>query len=449
MLPAILGDLCQQRAEGVLYLEQNDGSRRIHLASGIITFLQSDVAGEQFGNYLLRQGILDYGSLTQLLANEERFRLGDKVVQWGLMTVAERDLHLRSLQEQVMIHALEHPIIQMDWRPGKIERQLCDDLRFEVDHRQFIWATFLEAHNGEAICDLLYQERDWRWAAQADLLSAVSDLPLTPQLAYAISFLGREPIGFETFLSLSGLEEDLAANLLLSLWVIGGIRLVQGRVESLVQPEPEPEPAPPLQAQPVSIPLAPIPPPPLELTPPIELDSRPELEEPEAETLHGVPGIPSMPALEAPSPEENPAVKARKLCLRAKNLLGQDRTVEAIRLLEQSVKLDPDSDQAYEPWLLLGKHRMVNPAWSSRAIEALQSASRLKPRQVEPWTLMGEVYHRKGFTANAKACFRKAVALDPTVPVPDDLQLADDPAPQEESSGGGLFSRFRSILGKD
>ena len=119
--------------------------------------------------------------------------------------------------------------------------------------------------------------------------------------------------------------------------------------------------------------------------------------------------------------------------------------MEAIRLLEESVRLDPDTEHAYEPWLLLGKHRLINPAWSTRAIEALQVASRLKPRAAEPWALMGEVYHRKGFKANAKACYQKALELDPSVPVPPEINLKEEDIDPSES--GGLFNRFKAMLG--
>ncbi|HWQ10351.1 MAG TPA: DUF4388 domain-containing protein, partial [Holophaga sp.] len=200
ILPAILGTLRQERAEGLLTLEQNDGTRRIHWSAGDIIYLQSDVAGEQFGNYLLRQGILDFPALSELLANEERFRLGEKVIQWGLMSVEERDAHLRALQEQVMVHALEHPVVGMEWKAGLPQNQLSEDLRFTLDSRRFLWTAFHEARNLDDLCDLLYAERSWHWIAPPDLLSLLSDLPLTPQMAYALSFLGPEPIGFETFL---------------------------------------------------------------------------------------------------------------------------------------------------------------------------------------------------------------------------------------------------------
>ena len=451
ILPAIMGALCQQRADGTLVLEQNDGCRRFYWADGNIVYLQSDVAGEQFGNYLLRQGILDYASLNELLANEERFRLGEKVIQWGLMTIEERDLHLGSLQEQVMIHALEHPIVHMEWKPGGVQQQLSDDLRFRVNHRHFVWSTFREAHNEDDLCDLLFLEKEWRWEAHGDLLESMSDLPLTPQTAYALSFLGREPVGFETFLSLSNLPEGLAARLLVTLWALGAISLSQGPLP-LVDPALEPEPipleaiTPPVMSSTLLPSSTPAALPPLDFKPragegtPIELDdSAPEVAFPTYAE------IPSIPLQEAEPTTESPLLRARKLFAKARSLLVQDRTAEAIRFLEQSVKLDPESDQAYEPWLLLGKHRLVNPAWSTRAIEALQAASRLQPKAAEPWALMGEVYHRKGFKANAKACFKKALELDPSVPIPADVNPKE---PDEEvSESAGLFGRFRAMLG--
>jgi tetratricopeptide (TPR) repeat protein len=146
--------------------------------------------------------------------------------------------------------------------------------------------------------------------------------------------------------------------------------------------------------------------------------------------------------------QESSAVKARKFLVKAKNLLIQDRTAEAIRMLELSLQLDPESDQAYEPWLLLGKHRLSNPAWSTRAIEALQAASKLRPKAAEPWALMGEIYHRKSFKANARACFKKALELDPSVPVPPDVNLKEEDVDPEERQHSGLLNRFKAFLGR-
>ena len=146
--------------------------------------------------------------------------------------------------------------------------------------------------------------------------------------------------------------------------------------------------------------------------------------------------------------QESSAVRARKYLLKAKTLLVQDRAAEAIRLLEQSVQLDPESEGAYEPWLLLGKHRLSNPAWSTRAIEALQAASRLRPKAAEPWALMGEIYHRKSFKANALACFKKALELDPSVPIPSDVNLKEEDVEPEEGNRSGLLTRFKTFMGR-
>jgi tetratricopeptide (TPR) repeat protein len=455
-----MGALRQEQAEGMLALEQNDGIRRIHWSSGDIIFVQSDVAGEQFGNYLLRQGVLDFPALSELLANEEHFRLGEKVVQWGLMSLQERDAHLCSLQEQIMVHALEHPIIEMEWHEGTQRSQLSEDLHLKFEHRRFVWTTFHEAHNLRDLCDLLYAENAWRWVAPSDVLNLLGDLPLNPRVAYALSFWGPEPIGYETFLSLTGMDEGDGARLLAALWALGGIVLSQGAVPSPRKVLPPPS-APPIPPVPCDTPLPPVPtvavdpvPPPTPVPP-----ASPELAPPEpleflpANAPRIEPGVPIVPEMIQPEsdPEnvqESPQIRARKYFLKARTLLLQERMAEAIRMLEQSVKLDPDTEHAYEPWLLLGKHRASNPAWSTRAIEALQTASKLRPRAAEPWSLMGEIYHRKNFKANARACFRRALELDPSIPIPPDVDLREEEPDTEERDRSGLLNRFKSLLGR-
>ena len=443
-LPALLAALRQERLDGELVLEQNDGERKFYWRQGELFHLKSEVAGEQFGNYLLRQGILDYAALRQLLASEERSRLGEKVVQWGLMTLAERDEHLRHLQEQIMINALEHPVHRVRWDPDPAALRLGADLQLQLDYRQFIWNTFLEAGNAGESLALLRARTGWAWSGIPSLLEAVSDLPLTPATAYALSFLGPEPIGFRTFLAISDLDEGEAARVLLSLWAVGALILRQGELPTTglagfpaaqAPAQAEPGPAIPRATPPV---LPPLPPP---------RAARPEFLDPDQ------PG--EYPLAPASAPEDpRPASsqeRARALYRKGRLLQDHDRTGEAIRCLEQSVQLDPGSESAYGVWLLLGQLRMTNPAWSTRAVHALQAAARLRPRAAEPWVSMGEVYFRKGFRTNAAGCFRKALELDPSVPIPADVDLSaldgerppEAPAPAPAS----LFSRFRSILG--
>jgi hypothetical protein len=480
-LPTILAALRQQELDGELVLEQNDGLRRLHWRKGELVYLQSDAAGEQFGNYLLRQGVLDFQGLNQLLASSERCRLGEKVVQTGMMSVEQRDAHLRELQEQVMVHALEHPILRLAWNPDASNVKLSEDLHLKLDHRHFIWNTFLEAHNLQPTFDLLHARGEWKWEGIPGLLEAVSDLPLTPATAYALSFLGSEPISFDTFLSLSDLHEEDASRIFLILWAVGALSLTQGELPPLTGAEPAAPLAPPPVAVPVPAPVpayipAPIPPIPAPVPPaipepaPVEAPAPaiapPPLEPPEVIELdpdHTFvhPDFPEFIELEAdaepmpmeaePTGNQTPLERARSLHRKAKSLHLQERIGEAIHCLELSVQLDPGSEYAYAVWLLLGKLRMSNPAWSTRSINALQSASRIRPKEAEPWVGMGEVYYRKGFRTNAVACFHKALELDPSVPIPPEVDYRDleaelppEPLPPPPKS---LFSRFKSVLG--
>jgi tetratricopeptide (TPR) repeat protein len=383
---------------------------------------------------------------------------------------------------QILMHALEHLVVEIRWEPCAIGDRLTGDLYFTLHHRQLVWSCFQEMRNLKELTDLLYAQMEWRWKAPADLLLSLKDLPLNPQIAYALSFLGPEPIGFETFMGLTELEEEETARLLLSLWALGGLELIQGQLPFSVKhaepapPSKRPEPvasAPPPAQVPPPVPKpppAPVPPPVAKVLPPpapapllppppakeprITIELAHEEEEEKIDFAVGgvLPPRSEPGAVEAEDDEgSTPVRNARRLFNKAKILIMQERASEAIRALEQSLKLDPDSPKAFEAWLLLGKLRLGNPAWSTRAIEALQAASRLQSKSAEPWALMGELYLRKGFKANALGCFKKAIELDPSVPIPPELNLAEnageikEPATLMSRLGTGL----KAMLKKD
>lgn len=446
-----MGSLHQQGAGGELVLEQNDGTRRLYWAGGDLKYLRSDAVGEQFGNFLIRRGVLDMAALNELLADGEGARVGDRVVQWGLMTVEERDARLHELLSSVLLHALEHPILKLTWLPGPLEGSLSGDLQFRLDHRRLVWDVFQNAQIDRELLEMFRSEPDWRWQAPPDLLLTLSDLPLNPKIAYAMTLMGTEPLACDTLTSLTGLEAVDAARLVATLWTLGGLSLIRGELPLLPKPEPPPAPEP----EPIQI-LA------------EDLEPPPALPLPEAEAMpyHGEPLELVMPPDPPPAtptrgltpeppvePGEEPVEdRARRLFIKAKSYLLQERTSEAIRALEQSIKLDGDSVESYDAWLLLGRLRLANPAWSTRAIEALQVASRLKPKVAEPWVLMGELYHRKGFRANAQGCYRRALELDPSVAVPADwaATVEEPPATREGSPTilGRLGSGLRAMLGR-
>ncbi len=483
-LPALLGALHQERAEGELVLEQNDGTRTLFWKEGNLRYLRSDAVGEQFGNYLIRLGILDLAALQELLADGEGARMGDRVVQWGLMTTQERDQRLQELLGSILTHAMEHPVLKMTWTPGSLSGSLSGDLQFRLDHRKLIWDVFQRIRNLHELRDYLKTEPAWRWKAKEDLLFQLSDLPLNPKIAYALSLLGTEPLGYETLISITGLEEEEAAHIIVALWALGGLTLTHGEVPvppglrgarevasasapPLVTPPRTPQPSGPVYLK--VEPVAPPPPPPAPL-PEIEVEVEVEMDEEAApepyaaheaiplmeEPVHTLDPMPSQD-LDQPTPppltmdldaHASPEVKARAYLKKAQSLLLQDRASEAIRSLEQAIKLDADSPKSYEIWLLLGKLRLANPAWSTRAIEALQAASRVNDKAAEPWALMGDLYHRKGFLANAQGCFKKALELDPSVQVPDDIILHTE-GHGRPAQGAGLFGKLKSMLGRE
>ena len=495
-----MGSLHQQKAEGELVLEQNDGTRRLYWADGDLRYLRSDAVGEQFGNFLIRRGVLDMASLKELLSDGEGARVGDRVVQWGLMTQQERDERLHELLASVLLHAMEHPILKMTWLPGSLDDNLSVDLQFHLDHRGLVWDTFQNAKMDRELMDMFLSEPDWRWQALPNLLEALSSLPLTPTLAYALSLLGTEPLGSDTISALTGLPQVKAAQLVATLWALGGLKLVRGELPltprkappaPIITPVPEPEVEITLmEEEPYGPPKMTETPPPMTLMDILELDAPassrdsfspagpplardpfspagpPPVQNPFSPSASR-PAIDPFPPSEPFSPhdpnstpsalpplmgsEENLSAveRARHLVVKARSYLMQDRTSEAIRALEQAIKLDGDSPGAFESWLLLGRLRLTNPAWSTRAIEALQVASRLNPRAAEPWALMGELYHRKGFKANAQGCFRRALDLDPSVAVPAGWSRETPALPTPRESQIGLMGRLRGMFGRE
>ncbi|HZU53234.1 MAG TPA: tetratricopeptide repeat protein [Holophagaceae bacterium] len=453
-LAAMLGFLHQARAEGELVLEQNDGTRRFFLKDGELSYLRSDAVGEQFGNYLIRLGVLDYNALKDLLA-EDGARVGDRVVQWGLLTEEQRDTRLRELFGNILLHAVEHPVLNMVWNPGALGGSLGRDLQFHLDHRRVVWDVYRQVQTLDLLVEKFESEPDWEWRSQDGLLEALADLTLTPQLAFAISQLGREPMSFPTFVSVTGLDEREAARLLAALWALGGLELearalgafpgVQGKA-----PAPEKAPEPQAATPEIKAPSAsPLPPPPPKAEPRAPAHEEPMLEaEEEALPLLNrfVPSLEKparLPVLEE-GRADSPQLKARVLFRQAEGLDTQGRTSEAIRALEQAIKLDPDSPKSFDAWMLLGNLRQGNPAWSTRAIEAYQAAARAQPKKGEPWLCMGQLYHRKGFGTNATGCFRKAMELDPSLELPDHAMGVENAS---EAPREGVMDRLRGFFG--
>lgn len=135
---------------------------------------------------------------------------------------------------------------------------------------------------------------------------------------------------------------------------------------------------------------------------------------------------------EPPPPPLSAADQAKvdRLLGQVRRQLMMGRAVAAVQTLEEAIALNPIGDSGYEAWLQLGKLRMANPAWSERALLALRKACALKPDKAEPLVTLGEVLRRAGQEPEAGACFKRALELDPSVPVPKFIP------PRTPGSGG-------------
>lgn len=519
-LPILLSVIRQQAGEGVLVAEQDDSVRRFYFHQGELVFIRSEAEVEQFGTYLLGQGLLDPSVFSELQADNELDRVTEGVLQWGMMTLEARDQHLLCLLEQILIHALGHPVLRWTWSAEAMELRLGQEFHFALQHRPFIWRTFQACAELEGLVQVLGTETAWKWEGRRDLLQSLSDLPLTPGAAYAISFLAADPITFETFRYLSNLEEGEAARLIATLWGLGALVQSGGKLPSLgivATPNP-PRPEPPKSASPKPEPprAAPVLPfilppadspfgPPKQRVPdrhPRDIDRQPEFidvdegvvpsQEPAAfrKAPTAPPPRPHPPVEELPPcglrPPANPQAEdtppggprpveshpsftpplqtrfieldpdhkgvpdpptpqalreAGALLERARRQAKLGRTVEAVLTLEQAVQVLPEGEASFEAWLMLGKLRMPNLAWSARALQALRNAALARSRDAAPWILMGEIHHRAGSESEAVACFRKALELDPSVPIPPGIDLAEPtnaplPSPRKGFFGG-------------
>jgi tetratricopeptide (TPR) repeat protein len=121
--------------------------------------------------------------------------------------------------------------------------------------------------------------------------------------------------------------------------------------------------------------------------------------------------LPADPELPDPFFEELAGLRVGKQAKlgRASTLLGQNRVVEAVALLEQLVRDYPDSASA---WLGLGRALIQQERYGA-ADQALRQAARLDATRVEVQFYLGVARFQRGNTREAAAFFRRATELRP------------------------------------
>jgi curved DNA-binding protein CbpA len=114
----------------------------------------------------------------------------------------------------------------------------------------------------------------------------------------------------------------------------------------------------------------------------------------------------------APSPDESQdgAKRADVLCRQAKTLFRQERFSEALILLEEAVRLQPNQSDYH---LLLALVEYRTPSLRRKAEKSFLKAIELGPWNVESYMGLGLLYKKEGLLIKARKQFEKILEIDP------------------------------------
>ena len=94
---------------------------------------------------------------------------------------------------------------------------------------------------------------------------------------------------------------------------------------------------------------------------------------------------------------------------RAQELIQIGEVGEAIQLLDQAVRFDPQP----ESLLLLAQLERRNPMWSQRALDRLKRALTIDPRYTDAWLELSSFWAARNHTARQRDCLKKILEYDP------------------------------------
>lgn len=94
---------------------------------------------------------------------------------------------------------------------------------------------------------------------------------------------------------------------------------------------------------------------------------------------------------------------------RAQELIHLGEVGEAIQLLDQAVRFDPQP----ETLLLLAQLERRNPMWSQRALDRLKWALTIDPRYTDAWLELSHFWGARKHTARQRDCLKRILEYDP------------------------------------
>jgi tetratricopeptide (TPR) repeat protein len=405
--PQILRRIFSERRTGRLTFVRDPETIRLFFDAGELRTATSTVEGRRIGDVLLRRGLVREDDFRAALASDgtRRSRLGKLLVERGLISQNVLDAEMLRLSEEIVFSVFT-------WREG--------DFRFEDDEGHpdaDVWLDHSTAAlivegirrlpDGDAYVELL-GDLDRKPAAIADPTARWGVVKLAPQEGFLFSLCNRRT-SFRDILKVSPSRQS-GAKVLHALLACG-----------LIEVPPAAEPA--------------------SAETPVRPTSPPAAAEPPRE----IPVESSTPDAEARF------VVARGSYLRARQLMESRDFFGAIMLLEQCVKLVPDSAEYH---YRLASALSKNPRWGERTIAQFQKALELAPNRGDAMREFAEFLLSRRRAAEAREYAVLLYDRSPEDPRLRDLLqrcetamgIARPPAPRPESDPEGKGGR--SLLGR-
>jgi len=334
-LPAILRAIFRERRTGRLTLTREAETLRLFFDAGELRTATSSVEGRRIGDVLLRRGMVSEADFRAALASdgERRSRLGKLLVGRGLIAQNVLDAEMRRLSEEIVFSAFT-------WKDGEFlfeDDEGSPDSDVWMDHSTaaLIVDGIRRLPDGDEYLDRL-GDLERRPVAVQDPMTRYGFVKLSPHEGYLFSLCnGSTPLRDIVKLAPS---RAVGAKIVHALFACGLIEIPE-RDPAVPADPPRPSagpserpPAPPAPPQPLAVDAA-----------------------PDAEVRYSV---------------------ARGSYIRARQLMESRDFFGAIVLLEECVRLAPESPEYhYRLACALSK----NPRWADRSITQFKKALALSP----------------------------------------------------------------------
>lgn len=385
-LPRLIRTLHENRSTGTLRINARGIEQRVHFKWGAVVFASSDRREHRLDKRLRREDLVDKATLKRARALQESSggRFGECLIELGAISEAEL---LAAVERQVRaIVTFLFSLDRGEYHFEETEEPIEQDLALDLPMREIIIDGIRSMEDPIALQIGVGAMTDYLHAGLASETANVTAsegfvLSRVDGRTNVLDILAVSPMGdVETLISICAL-------------------LAVGIVETKNEPAPEPahvaEPVPETKRQNVEPP----PPPTPVLESPVSQSVRPEPE-------------PSS-AVPEPAHEVSDDVKRRVASERyqeGRRLFNDGKFHEAIGALMEAVRLDGREASYHQ---LLGRAYARNPKWRSSAIEHLVEASRLDEYDETTHYALGEVYESEGREEEARASYKRVVALEP------------------------------------